>query len=90
MAVRIWHENTCIRFEPYSPESHPNHRSRVLIKNRGQLVLVSEITFFFEIYLKFSCASRVGYSIDPDKQVGITDVYLPEHCPVWSILIFFF
>lgn len=39
IAIRIWHENTCIRFEPYSPESHPNHRSRVLIKNRGQWVL---------------------------------------------------
>lgn len=37
----------------------------------------------FSKYLNFpSCAARVGYVIDPYQQVAISDVYLPEHCPV--------
>ncbi|CAF0722715.1 unnamed protein product [Brachionus calyciflorus] len=68
MAIQIWHQHTCIQFEPYSSTLHPNHRSRVLVKNRGH------------------CAARVGYSIDPNQKVGITDVYLPEHCPLGSVL----
>ena len=39
-AISLWHENTCIRFEPYSTIKHKDHRSKVLIKNRGQLVFV--------------------------------------------------
>ncbi len=35
-ATKIWEEQTCIRFEPYSPFKHTEHRSKVLIKNRGQ------------------------------------------------------
>lgn len=37
-AVNLWHQSTCIRFEPYSPLKHPRHRSKVLIRNRGQYV----------------------------------------------------
>lgn len=34
-------------------------------------------------FLYFSCAARVGYVIDPYQRMGISDVYLPEHCPVY-------
>lgn len=46
--------------------------------------LINSLGFIF-----FSCAARVGYVIDPYQRVGISDVYLPEHCPViyWIILI---
>ncbi len=63
-AIDIWQQNTCVRFEPYSPSMHEFHRSKVLIRNRGH------------------CAARVGYTVDPSQKVVISDVYLPEHCPV--------
>jgi hypothetical protein len=35
-AIDIWHKYTCIRFEPYSPQKHIYHKSKVVIRNRGQ------------------------------------------------------
>ena len=35
-AIKIWQQHTCIRFEPYSLDTHSAHRSKVLIRNRGQ------------------------------------------------------
>lgn len=43
-----------------------------------------------ELNLKFifnlSCAARVGYVVDPFEKVTVSDVFLPEHCPLGSVI----
>jgi hypothetical protein len=34
-----------------------------------------------------SCAARVGYMTEPLQHLTISDVFLPDHCPVRKLII---
>ena len=82
VAMAQWHRHTCLKFEPFSYSKHKYHRSKVLIQNRGQWVsiLKSNSRRFKICHLR--CAARVGYMVDPLQYVSVSDVFLPDHCPV--------
>ena len=37
-AVEHWHQFTCLKFEPFNPNKHGQHRSRLYVENSNMLV----------------------------------------------------